>query len=292
MAPEAADLLTNALALTVRERALIARELLPEPGRGGDGDAAEAWGRRTGAAQSRCPVRLGRHRGLGSGQGAPRAALASPVERADPPPSWNRGPDGLASARPGLSPRRSEFANEILGWGRAAGRDLLLGPLERGMKPGTFVVRHVRERVDPVEARVGSLTAWRSLGPGCSCGNPIDRWERRPSGTPAPRRGRLSRRPHRRGCPRRLGPGGSPAGSPKLQPSATRSRMNSTESRVPRTTGLPTRTAGIDGNALAPVSSHGTRGSQGRPRMPSTCLMSGGRSVVTTSSSTSRSTSK
>ena len=39
----AADLLTRALALTVRERAMIAHELLLSLGDGADGDAAEAW---------------------------------------------------------------------------------------------------------------------------------------------------------------------------------------------------------------------------------------------------------
>jgi len=43
MAPEAADLLTNALALPVRERAKIAHELLLSLDDGADADAAEAW---------------------------------------------------------------------------------------------------------------------------------------------------------------------------------------------------------------------------------------------------------
>lgn len=43
MAPEAADLLTNALALPVRERAKIAHELLLSLDDGSDPDAAEAW---------------------------------------------------------------------------------------------------------------------------------------------------------------------------------------------------------------------------------------------------------
>jgi len=43
MAPEAADLLTNALALPVRERAKIAHELLLSLDDGADSDAAEAW---------------------------------------------------------------------------------------------------------------------------------------------------------------------------------------------------------------------------------------------------------
>jgi putative addiction module component (TIGR02574 family) len=43
MAPEAADLLTNALALPVRERAKIAHELLLSLDDGADDDAAEAW---------------------------------------------------------------------------------------------------------------------------------------------------------------------------------------------------------------------------------------------------------
>jgi putative addiction module component (TIGR02574 family) len=43
MAPAAADLLTNALALPVRERAKIAHELLLSLDDGADGDAAEAW---------------------------------------------------------------------------------------------------------------------------------------------------------------------------------------------------------------------------------------------------------
>jgi putative addiction module component (TIGR02574 family) len=43
MAPEAADLLTNALALPVRERAKIAHELLLSLDDGVDADAAEAW---------------------------------------------------------------------------------------------------------------------------------------------------------------------------------------------------------------------------------------------------------
>jgi putative addiction module component (TIGR02574 family) len=43
MAPEAADLLTNALALPVRERAKIAHELVVSLDDGADSDAAEAW---------------------------------------------------------------------------------------------------------------------------------------------------------------------------------------------------------------------------------------------------------
>lgn len=43
MAPEVADLLTNALALPVRERAKIAHELLLSLDEGADADAAEAW---------------------------------------------------------------------------------------------------------------------------------------------------------------------------------------------------------------------------------------------------------
>jgi len=43
MAPEAADLLTNALALPVRERAKIAHELLLSLDDGADADAAQAW---------------------------------------------------------------------------------------------------------------------------------------------------------------------------------------------------------------------------------------------------------
>lgn len=43
MAPEAADLLSNALALPVRERAKIAHELLLSLDDGADTDAAEAW---------------------------------------------------------------------------------------------------------------------------------------------------------------------------------------------------------------------------------------------------------
>jgi putative addiction module component (TIGR02574 family) len=43
MAPEAADLLTNALALPVRERAKIAHELLLSLDDGADADAASAW---------------------------------------------------------------------------------------------------------------------------------------------------------------------------------------------------------------------------------------------------------
>lgn len=43
MAPEAADLLSNALALPVRERAKIAHELLLSLDDGADADAAEAW---------------------------------------------------------------------------------------------------------------------------------------------------------------------------------------------------------------------------------------------------------
>ena len=43
MPPGAADLLTHALALTLRERAMIAHELLLSLGDGIDGDAAEAW---------------------------------------------------------------------------------------------------------------------------------------------------------------------------------------------------------------------------------------------------------
>ncbi len=43
MAPEAADLLSNALALPVRERAQIAHELLLSLDDGVDPDAAEAW---------------------------------------------------------------------------------------------------------------------------------------------------------------------------------------------------------------------------------------------------------
>ena len=43
MAPEAADLLSNALALPVRERAKIARELLLSLDDGADSDAAEVW---------------------------------------------------------------------------------------------------------------------------------------------------------------------------------------------------------------------------------------------------------
>jgi len=43
MAPEAADLLSNALALPVRERARIAHELLLSLDAGADADAAEAW---------------------------------------------------------------------------------------------------------------------------------------------------------------------------------------------------------------------------------------------------------
>ena len=42
MPPEAADLLTNALALSLRERAKIAHELLLSLDEGADGDAAEA----------------------------------------------------------------------------------------------------------------------------------------------------------------------------------------------------------------------------------------------------------
>ena len=43
MAPEAADLLSNALALPVRESAKIAHELLMSLDDGADADAAEAW---------------------------------------------------------------------------------------------------------------------------------------------------------------------------------------------------------------------------------------------------------
>jgi putative addiction module component (TIGR02574 family) len=43
MAPEAADLLSTALALPVRERAKIAHELLVSLDDGADSDAAEAW---------------------------------------------------------------------------------------------------------------------------------------------------------------------------------------------------------------------------------------------------------
>jgi putative addiction module component (TIGR02574 family) len=43
MPSEAADLLTRALALTVRERAMIAHELLLSLDDGADGDAAEVW---------------------------------------------------------------------------------------------------------------------------------------------------------------------------------------------------------------------------------------------------------
>jgi putative addiction module component (TIGR02574 family) len=43
MAPGAADLLSNALALPVRERAKIAHELLLSLDDGADADAAEAW---------------------------------------------------------------------------------------------------------------------------------------------------------------------------------------------------------------------------------------------------------
>jgi putative addiction module component (TIGR02574 family) len=43
MPPEAADLLTSALALTLRGRAMIAHELLLSLDDGVDGDAAEAW---------------------------------------------------------------------------------------------------------------------------------------------------------------------------------------------------------------------------------------------------------
>jgi len=43
MAPEAADLLSNALALPVRERAKIAHELLLSLDDGADANAAEAW---------------------------------------------------------------------------------------------------------------------------------------------------------------------------------------------------------------------------------------------------------
>jgi putative addiction module component (TIGR02574 family) len=43
MAPQAADLLSNALALPVRERAKIAHELLLSLDSGADADAAEAW---------------------------------------------------------------------------------------------------------------------------------------------------------------------------------------------------------------------------------------------------------
>jgi putative addiction module component (TIGR02574 family) len=43
MAPEAADLLTNALALPVQERAKIAHELLLSLDTGADADAAQAW---------------------------------------------------------------------------------------------------------------------------------------------------------------------------------------------------------------------------------------------------------
>jgi putative addiction module component (TIGR02574 family) len=43
MPPEAADLLTNALALTLRERAMIAHELLLSLDEGADGDAADSW---------------------------------------------------------------------------------------------------------------------------------------------------------------------------------------------------------------------------------------------------------
>jgi putative addiction module component (TIGR02574 family) len=43
MAPEAADLLTNALALPVRERAKLAHELLLSLDDGADADAVETW---------------------------------------------------------------------------------------------------------------------------------------------------------------------------------------------------------------------------------------------------------
>jgi putative addiction module component (TIGR02574 family) len=43
MPPGAADLLTNARALSLRERAKIAHELLLSLDEGADGDAAEAW---------------------------------------------------------------------------------------------------------------------------------------------------------------------------------------------------------------------------------------------------------
>lgn len=43
MAPEVADLLNNALALPVRDRARIAHELLLSLDGGADADAAEAW---------------------------------------------------------------------------------------------------------------------------------------------------------------------------------------------------------------------------------------------------------
>ena len=43
MAPEAADLLSSALALPARERAQIAHQLLLSLDEGADADAAEAW---------------------------------------------------------------------------------------------------------------------------------------------------------------------------------------------------------------------------------------------------------
>jgi hypothetical protein len=43
MTPEAADLLSNALAFPVRERAGIAHELLLSLDDGADADAADAW---------------------------------------------------------------------------------------------------------------------------------------------------------------------------------------------------------------------------------------------------------
>jgi len=43
MAPEAADLLTNSLALPARERARTAHELLLTLDNGAEADAAEAW---------------------------------------------------------------------------------------------------------------------------------------------------------------------------------------------------------------------------------------------------------
>jgi hypothetical protein len=64
MAPEAADLLTNALALPVRERAKIAQELLLRLDDGAD--AGEAW------VADRSPPRTGRR----SGRGSPSAGAA------------------------------------------------------------------------------------------------------------------------------------------------------------------------------------------------------------------------
>ena len=96
-----------------------------------------------------------------------------------PPGSQRPRSADAPSARPVLSPGGPELANEILRRSRLACRDLVLGPPERGVKPGAFVVGHAPEWLDPVQAcvRIARIPQVLQVAP-CrlllACGKRID----------------------------------------------------------------------------------------------------------------------